>query len=153
DDVEKHEVGGRCIHHLEGLGSRPGREDVVSPGPEDGLEQTHVGRSVVDNQDPRRTRHVDSLQYRRTVSEKSWMSTGLARCPPKQAGSSRSRSAAIANAVRATTGMDLVAADSRRRPSAVTPSKSGSWMSIRMRSGTCFSARAMPAVAVSASSV
>src|SRR5262249_1699278 len=41
--------------------------------------------------------------------------------------------------------MDLVAADSRRRPSAVTPSKSGSWMPSRITSGTCFSARASPA--------
>src|SRR5215211_3427503 len=59
----------------------------------------------------------------------------------------------MANAVRATTGMELVAAIPRRRPSAVTPSMSGSWISIRMRSGTCCSARAIAAAAVSASSV
>ena len=47
----------------------------------------------------------------------------------------------------ATTAIEAVRASDRSRPRAVTPSKSGSPTSIRMRFGCCSAARATPVAA------
>src|SRR5262245_321043 len=153
--VEQDEIGlGRDGEFERAVAVRCG-DDLVPLSLEHRLEQADVLGDVVDDEDPSGllAHRVPPSQYSFTVATKLGMSTGFERYPSKPAARKRSRSPSIACAVRASTGRKAPRASARSRASASTPPMSGSWMSIRTRSGACSSAASTALSPVVASSV
>ena len=86
----------------------PRRQDVIAARGEQGLQQAHVLRDVVDDEDPGgpvMRQPSPPWQCCPTIARRPSTSTGFARYPSKPAAMNRSRSPRIAWAVRASTGI------------------------------------------------
>src|SRR5439155_3463136 len=119
-------------------GGRP--EHRVAVGAQDRVHERAVLVGVIEDEDAGRAFHgyastSGTRQYASTWAGNFSTSMGLAMTPTNPSSPKRARSACMTDAVRATIGMDAVAASAFSWRVASTPSMPGSAMSIRTRSG------------------